>query len=57
MINWLYDKIFELIGRYGSPPETRGKDTEETLKLKKYYEEQANANEQKGQSPASESEN
>ena len=40
MINWLYDKIFKLIDWYGSPPETRGKDTEETLKLKKYYEEQ-----------------
>ena len=46
MINWLYDKIFKLIDRYGSPRETKGKDTEETLKLKKYYEDhQAKKNE------------
>lgn len=45
MINWFYTKIFELIDRFGSPPETRGKEAEETLKLKKYYEEQAKKNE------------
>ena len=45
MINWFYDKILKLKDRYGSPRETRGKDTEETLKLKKYYEEQAKKNE------------
>ena len=45
MTNWFYEMIFKLIDRYGSPPETRGKGTEETLKLKKYYEEQAKKNE------------
>lgn len=41
MLSRLLDWIFLLIYRYGRPVRTRGKETEDVLKLKKFYEEQA----------------
>ena len=41
MLDKFYDFIFRILDKFGSPRETQGKESEEILKLKKYYEEQA----------------
>lgn len=41
MLDKLYYLVVCLIEKFGSPRETYGKESEEVLELKKYYEEQA----------------
>ena len=41
MLDRLYNFIFWIIDKFGSPRQTQGKETEEVLRLKKFYEEQA----------------
>ena len=41
MLDKLYYLITWIIDKFGSPRETQGKESEEILKLKKFYEEQA----------------
>ena len=41
MLDKLYYFLTWIIDKFGSPRQTQGKETEEVLRLKKYYEEQA----------------
>ena len=51
MIDFIYVKLIKLIERFGSPRKTRGKESEEVLKLKKYYEEQSDNQNRKHSQP------
>lgn len=51
MIDFIYVKLIKLIEWFGSPRRTRGKETEEVLKLKKYYEEQSAEDKNKRNNP------